>query len=108
MLLKAVDPITTEVIRYQLVAAAEEMKHVFRRSTMSMTLYELNDFGMSIFDDEFNMLADAPGLCLFTGSLGDVTRACARQIGADTLRPGDVILTTFPFDLGSQAADAAV
>jgi N-methylhydantoinase B/oxoprolinase/acetone carboxylase alpha subunit len=40
-----VDPITTEVIRYELVAAAEEMQKVFRRSTMSMTLYELNDFG---------------------------------------------------------------
>src|SRR3954451_13855136 len=102
---EAADPITTEVIRYELVAAAEEMKQVFKRSTMSMTLYELNDFGMSLFDEEFNMLADAPGLCLFTGSLGDVTRACARQIGVDAFRAGDVILTTFPFDLGSQAAD---
>jgi N-methylhydantoinase B len=105
---RAADPITTEVIRYELVAAAEEMKQVFRRSTMSMTLYELNDFGMSIFDHEFNMLADAPGLCLFTGSLGEVTRSCVRQVGAETLRPRDVILTTIPFDLGSQAADAAV
>jgi N-methylhydantoinase B len=103
-----VDPISTEVIRYELVAAAEEMKQIFKRSTMSMTLYELNDFGMSLFDEEFNMLADAPGLCLFTGSLGDVTRACARRIGVDAFRSGDVILTTFPFDLGSQAADAAV
>jgi N-methylhydantoinase B len=103
-----IDPITTEVIRYELVAAAEEMKQVFKRSTMSMTLYELNDFGMSIFDADFNMLADAPGLCLFTGSLGDVTRSCVTQLGVETLRPGDVILTTFPFDLGSQAADAAV
>jgi N-methylhydantoinase B len=103
-----VDPITTEVVRFELVAAAEEMKQVFRRSTMSMTLYELNDFGMSIFDDEFNMLADAPGLCLFTGSLGEVTRSCVRQVGVETLRPGDVILTTYPFDLGSQTADAAV
>jgi N-methylhydantoinase B len=103
-----IDPITTEVVRYELVSAAEEIKRVFRRTTTIDALYELNDFGMSIYDEDVNLIADAPGIPLFAGPLDFCVRACVEHLGLENLRPGDVIVNTVPYEIGSQPIDAAL
>ena len=102
------DPITTEVIRYELISAAEEMKRCFKRTTTLAILYELNDFGISIYDDELNLIADVPGIPLFSGTLNYCVQSCINQVGLANLAPGDVLTTTVPFDTGSQPIDAAL
>jgi N-methylhydantoinase B len=102
------DAITTEVIRYELVSAAEEIKRVFRRTTTIDALYELNDFGMSIYDADVRLIADAPGMPIFSGPLDYCVRSSLRDIGIDRLAPGDVIVNTVPYEIGSQPIDAAL
>jgi N-methylhydantoinase B len=102
------DAITTEVIRYELVSAAEEMKRLFKRTTTLAVLYELNDFGISIYDADLNLIADVPGIPLFSGTLNYCVRSCIDQVGLENLRPDDVLTTTLPFDTGSQPIDAAL
>ncbi len=102
------DPITTEVIRYELISAAEEMKRCFKRTTTLAILYELNDFGISIYDDKLNLIADVPGIPLFSGTLNYCVQSCVNQVGLANLAPGDVLTTTVPFDTGSQPIDAAL
>ncbi len=102
------DPITTEVVRYELVSAAEEMKRCFKRTTTLAVLYELNDFGISIYDHELNLIADVPGIPLFSGTLNYCVQSCIDQVGLTNLAPGDVITTTVSFDIGSQPIDAAL
>jgi N-methylhydantoinase B len=102
------DPITTEVIRYELISAAEEMKRCFKRTTTLAILYELNDFGISIYDHELNLMADVPGIPLFSGTLNYCVQSCINQVGLANLAPGDVLTTTVPFDTGSQPIDAAL
>lgn len=105
----AVDAITTEVVRYELVSAAEEIKRVFRRTTTIDALYELNDFGMSIYDADVNLIADAPGIPLFAGPLDSAVRSSLAAIGgAERFSPGDVLVNTVPYDIGSQPIDAAL
>jgi len=102
------DPITTEVIRYELISAAEEMKRGFKRTTTLAVLYELNDFGISIYDNELNLIADVPGIPLFSGTLNYCVQSCIDQVGLKNLAPGDVLTTTVSFDIGSQPIDAAL
>ncbi|MGB8011999.1 MAG: hydantoinase B/oxoprolinase family protein [Terriglobales bacterium] len=102
------DPITTEVIRYELISAAEEMKRCFKRTTTLAILYELNDFGISIYDDQLNLIADVPGIPLFSGTLNYCVQSCIDQVGLANLAPGDVLTTSVPFDIGSQPIDAAL
>ncbi len=102
------DPITTEVIRYELISATEEVKRCFKRTTTLAILYELNDFGISIYDDELNLIADVPGIPLFSGTLNYCVQSCIDQVGVANLAPGDVLTTTVPFDTGSQPIDAAL
>lgn len=102
------DPITTEVIRYELISAAEEMKRCFKRTTTLAILYELNDFGISVYDHELNLIADVPGIPLFSGTLNYCVQSCIDQVGLANLAPGDVLTTSVPFDTGSQPIDAAL
>lgn len=103
------DPITFSVVRNALTAAAREMCTTFKRTTMLPVIYEYNDFGMSIYDDRLNLVADAPGLPLFIGSLDFcIAESIAELGGKGALAPGDVLFTTHPYLTAGQPADAAV
>jgi N-methylhydantoinase B len=104
-----VDPISMAVVRASLVAVAREIFTVFERTTLLPILYEVHDFGVSLFDDRLNLIADAPGVPEFVGSLDFALRAILDQYGArEPLEQGDVIITTHPFLTGNHPADASV
>jgi N-methylhydantoinase B len=105
----SLDPITFAVVRNALAAAAREMYTTFKRTTMLPIIYEYNDFGMSVYDDRLNLVADAPGLPLFIGSLDACIAATLDDVGGpEQLRPGDALFTTHPYLTAGQPADAAV
>jgi len=103
-----VDPITVEVIRYELVSAAEEIKKVFKRTTTLAVLYEINDFGISLYDRRLRLIADVPGLPLFSGTLDYCVQAALRQLGEEGMEEGDAVILNYPFDTGSQTIDVAI
>ncbi|MFQ5909155.1 MAG: hydantoinase B/oxoprolinase family protein [Thermoplasmata archaeon] len=102
-----VDPITMEVIRYELISAAEEMSRTVIRTSLWPILYEIHDFAMAVYDARLNMLSHAPGIPVFIGTLGFCIDSCIEQLGEDAFREDDVILTTNPFHTGGHSADAA-
>lgn len=103
------DPITFGVVRGGLQSAAREMYRVFKRTTMLAIIYEFNDFGMSLFDDRLNMVADAPGIPIFLGSLdGCIEKTLEELGGAEQLRPGDTLFNNHPYLTAGQPPDAAV
>jgi N-methylhydantoinase B len=103
------DPITFAVVRNGLSSAARAMYQVFKRTATLPILYEFNDFGMSLFDDRVNMIADAPGIPIFVGSLDACIRDTVAEVGGpEALRPGDVLLNNHPYLTAGQPADAAL
>ena len=105
----SLDPITFAVVRNALTSATHEMYGVFKRTAMLPILYEFNDFGMSLFDHRLNLLADAPGLPIFSGSLGACIEGTIEAIGGwDELEPGDILVNNYPYLTAGQTADAAV
>ncbi|HEX2196733.1 MAG TPA: hydantoinase B/oxoprolinase family protein [Actinomycetota bacterium] len=105
----AVDPVTFAVVRNGLVSAAREMYTVFKRTTMLAIIYEFNDFGVSLFDHRLNLIADAPGIPIFLGSLDTCIERTLEEIGGpEVLREGDVLLNNHPYLTAGQPADAAV
>ena len=103
------DPITFAVVRNGLISAALEMYWVYKRTTMLPVLYEYNDFGMSIYDDRLNLVAEAPGLPIFSGSLDDcIERTLAEVGGAESLAEGDILLNNHPYLTAGQPADASL
>ncbi|MCW3005572.1 MAG: hypothetical protein JWP17_198 [Solirubrobacterales bacterium] len=103
------DPVTFAVIRNGLASAVREMYTIFKRTAMLPILYEFNDFGMSLFDRDVNLICDAPGIPVFIGSLdGAVADSVAELGGEAALRPGDIILNNHPYLTAGQPADAAL
>ena len=104
-----VDPIRTEVIRYGLVSAANQMKRALIRTAFSPIIYDVLDFAVAIYDQNVRLLAQAPSLPLFMGRLSFCIESAVAEIGgAPSLEVGDVLLTNHPFTTGSHPQDAAI
>lgn len=103
------DPISSAVVRAGLVSTAQEVFLAFERAAMHPTIYEAHDYSVSVFDDRFNLVADAAGLPEFVGSLGFAVEFVAEQIGKKGgFEEGDVAVANDPFDTGAHPPDIAV
>jgi N-methylhydantoinase B len=103
------DPITTEVIRHGLNAAAEAIKRTVIRTSMSPIIYEVLDFAAVLYDRRMRLLAQAPSLPFFMGTMSFCIEAAVDEVGGEAeLEPGDVILLNDPYKTGSHPQDAAV
>ena len=103
------DPITTEVIRHGLNSAAEQMKRALVRTAFSPVIYEVLDFAVAIYDRQVRLLAQAPALPLFMGTMSFCVEGAVEAVGGDdALDPGDIILYNVPYGTGSHPQDAAV
>lgn len=102
------DPATVEVIRHYLVSAATEMERTLVRTAYSTIIYEINDFGLSIFDKDLNLLADSTGLPLFLGANEYAVRQTFEKGEFDPLEPGDVIFMNVPYWSGAHTNDGVL
>lgn len=103
------DPITTEVIRHALNSAAGQMKRTLVRTAFSPIIYEVLDFGLGIYDREVRLLAEAPALPLFRGTMNFCIEAAVEAAGGeDALDEGDILIYNWPYGTGSHAQDTAL
>ena len=66
-----VDPITVEIIRCALKAAANEMSAVLKKTAYNMMIYEVQDYCVSIVDHEGRTMSQNEGaLPIFLADLG--------------------------------------
>jgi len=102
------DPATAEVVRHYLVSAATEMERTLVRTAYSTIIYEINDFGLSIFDRHFRLLADSTGLPLFLGANEYAVRQTFEKGGFDPVEPGDVVYMNVPYWSGAHTNDGVL
>src|SRR5438105_11339847 len=103
------DPITTEVIRNALNSAANQMKRALIRTSFSPVIYEVLDFAVAIYDRRVRLLAQAPSLPFFMGTMNFCVEAAVAAVGGEeALEPGDIVLYNYPYGTGSHPQDAAV
>jgi len=93
----AVDPITTEIIRCALKAAANEMSAVLKKTAYNMMIYEVQDYCVSIVDHEGRTMSQNEGaLPIFLADLGVAVQDGVEIYGLNNIRPGDVFLVNHP------------
>jgi N-methylhydantoinase B len=103
------DPVTTEVIRHGLNVAADAIKSTLVRTSMSPIIYEVLDFAAVLYDRRMRLLAQAPSLPMFMGTMSFCVDAAVTEVGGEeALEPGDIILMNDPYKTGSHPQDAAV
>lgn len=102
------DSTVVSVIQNYLNSAAEEMRRTLIRTAFSPVIYEVLDFGISLYDRELQLIADAPGLAFFLGANDYALRKGVAHVGAENLRDGDVVILNYPYWSSAHAADVAL
>ena len=89
----SVDPITVEIIRCALRAAANEMSVVLKKTAYNMMIYEVQDYCVSIVDHEGRTMSQNEGaLPIFLADLGVAVQDGVEVYGLENIQPGDVFL----------------
>ena len=102
--MKAVDPITAEVIRCGLATIANEMGDTMIRTATTPTFSESHDFSTSIFDARGRIAALADALPIHMGACKFSVLAVIEAF-KDDLHPGDIFLVNDPYHGGSHLPD---
>jgi N-methylhydantoinase B len=104
----ALDPITVEVIHNYLLATAREMNRNLVRTSYNTIVYEIHDFGLGIYDRHARLVAEAPGLALFTRGNDYGLMKIIEFLGEDDIHDGDVILLNYPYWSSHHTLDVLV
>lgn len=103
------DPIATEIVRNKLNSAANQIKRTIVRTAFSPVIYEVLDFAVAIYGRDLSLLAQAPTLPAFMGTLNFCVESAVAAVGGEhVLEPGDILLYNVPYGTGSHAPDCAV
>ena len=103
-----IDPITTEVIRNAFYAIADDVSAVLNRSAYSPVIYESHDYGISIYNEKVQLLAQAPGTPYFTGGLEAAVEAVVGKYGLDKMKEGDVFVVNDTYTVGAHLNDVDI
>ncbi|MFB6396930.1 hydantoinase B/oxoprolinase family protein [Polymorphospora lycopeni] len=102
------DGATVEVVRSYLVSAAEEMRAALVRTAFNPVIYEVYDFGISIYDADLRLVAESTGLSRFLGANDYSIGKGVEYVGVDNLEPGDVVLLNYPYWNAAHSYDATL
>lgn len=91
------DPITSSVIQASLVAAADEMFAVLKKTAMSPIIYEVLDVGTGITDAVGNLVSSGAGIPTFVGVLDKAVKRIVEIHGKDGIQDGDMFVTNDPY-----------
>jgi N-methylhydantoinase B len=93
----SIDPITVEIIRCALKAAANEMSAVLKKTAYNMMIYEVQDYCVSIVDHQGRTLSQNEGaLPIFLADLGVAVEDGVTVYGLENIQRGDVFLVNHP------------
>lgn len=103
-----IDPITTEVVRSLLNAAADEMNVTLIRSAYTPVIYEMKDCAVAILDADHRVFGQSSGLPIFLGNLEEVVDVTENFYGKDCWKPGDIWILNDPYLAGTHLHDMSV
>ena len=104
-----VDPFTVEIIREQLIAAAEESFIALGRSSQSPIIYEVLDYACAITNAHGDIIAQANGVPGFLGTLTFAVKAILEKFPTADIAPGDIFMTNDPYrGGGNHLSDVAL
>jgi len=103
------DPIGLEIMWSRLVNVVEEMWLTVCRTAFSLVISEAQDFACELLDRDGETLAHSPrAMPVFNLTLPRAVKALLAAYPADTLKPGDVLITNDPWLCAGHLFDIAV
>jgi 5-oxoprolinase (ATP-hydrolysing) len=101
------DPVLLEIFNNLFRAIAEEMGITLQNTSYSVNIKERLDFSCAIFDQQGQLVANAPHIPVHLGSMSESVHSLIQAKG-DTLKPGDVYVSNNPYNGGTHLPDVTV
>ena len=89
--------IDRDVFQHEIIAAAEEMSAVLRRSAFSPIIWDMIDYACGILDPDGNMVAQAPTIPAQLGIMPMAFRESVKAIPLSEWHEGDVVVCNDPY-----------
>ena len=103
------DPISLEIMWSRLVNVVDEMWLTVCRTAFSLVISEAQDFACEILSPDGDTLAHSPrAMPVFNLTLPRAVKALLERFPADTLKPGDVLITNDPWLCAGHLFDIAI
>jgi 5-oxoprolinase (ATP-hydrolysing) len=103
----AADPVMLEVFGNLFMSIAEQMGVTLANTAHSVNIKERLDFSCAFFDQEGNLVANAPHVPVHLGSMGESIQAIIRD-NRGRMQPGDVFMQNAPYNGGTHLPDVTV
>lgn len=104
----ALDPIDLEIARNRLESIAEEVGTTLIRTSYSPNIKDRRDCSAGVYRPSGELIAQAEHIPLHLGLMPTLVRNTLDEIGRESLRPGDVLLTNNPYPGGSHLPDTCI
>ncbi|MEX2453183.1 MAG: hydantoinase B/oxoprolinase family protein [Rhodospirillaceae bacterium] len=101
------DPVMLEVFNNLFMSIAEQMGVVLQNTSYSVNIKERLDFSCAIFDQDGDLVANAPHIPVHLGSMSESVKTIIRERG-DTVKSGDVFVLNAPYNGGTHLPDVTV
>ena len=103
---EACDPVQLEIFNNLFMTVAEQMGLVLQKTSQSVNVKERLDFSCALFDQEGNLVSNAPHLPVHLGSMDTTVQVLINN--DNTINPGDVFVLNNPYNGGSHLPDITV
>ena len=108
----SVDPVMLEIFNNLFMSIAEQMGSTLEKTSYSVNIKERLDFSCALFDQQGQLIANAPHMPVHLGSMGEmvetVIHANRDATGKSTIMPGDVYVLNAPYNGGTHLPDVTV
>ncbi len=101
------DPVLLEVFNNLLMSVADQMGATLANTSWSVNIKERLDFSCAIFDQDGDLVANAPHVPVHLGSMSDSIRTVMRENAGD-IHPGDAFMLNSPYNGGTHLPDVTV
>ncbi len=101
------DPVYLEIFNHLFMAIAEQMGFTLQNTSYSVNIKERLDFSCAVFDQQGQLVSNAPHIPVHLGSMGEGVQTLIQDYGAD-LYPGDVYVLNNPYHGGTHLPDITV
>jgi 5-oxoprolinase (ATP-hydrolysing)/N-methylhydantoinase A len=103
------DPIALEIMWSRLITVVDEMWLTVCRTAFSLIISEAQDFACELLDPSGETLAHSPrAMPVFNLTLPRAVKALLARFPAETLQPGDVLITNDPWLCAGHLFDIAL
>ncbi len=101
------DPVMLEIFNNLFRSIAEQMGITLQNTSSSVNIKERLDFSCAIFDQQGQLVANAPHIPVHLGSMSESVSSLIEAHG-ETIKPGDVYVLNNPYNGGTHLPDITV